>query len=58
MPAGGGPTVRIAELPFRGFRADVVPGGDATRDGQRFVLAIPDTRSDVWMIDNFDSDGQ
>lgn len=51
VPADGGEVTTIAVLPF----AEV--GGVAiTPDGRQIVCAVYTSRSDVWIVDNFDPD--
>ena len=55
MPARGGPAVATMKLPFK--EVNVVEGGnDVAPDGRSFVFSVPDSRSDAWLIENFDPD--
>jgi hypothetical protein len=45
----------VIKLPFK--EVNVADGGnDVSPDGHRFVFAVSDTRSDAWLIENFDPD--
>jgi eukaryotic-like serine/threonine-protein kinase len=52
-PARGGPAVEVVELPFK---ETTWGGGDVSRDGRRFVFSVVDSRSDAWIVENFDPD--
>jgi Tol biopolymer transport system component len=57
IPARGGPAVEVAKLPFK--EVNIADGGnDVSSDGRRFVFSVPDTRSDTWLVENFDPDRQ
>jgi Tol biopolymer transport system component len=52
VPATGGQVTTTVTLPF-----PEVGGVSMTPDGRRFVCAVYTSRSDVWVVDNFDPDG-
>ncbi len=57
VPVPRGPAVEVAKLPLK--EVDRLPeGGDVTRDGRRFVFSVPETRSDAWIVENFDPELQ
>jgi Tol biopolymer transport system component/DNA-binding winged helix-turn-helix (wHTH) protein len=51
VPAAGGNVTTVAVLPF-----SEVGGVSMTPDGRRFVCAVYSSRSDVWVVDDFDPD--
>jgi WD40 repeat protein len=50
LPVSGGPPETIVSLPF-----DEVGSVAAFPDGRRFVASVYSSRSDIWVVDNFDS---
>jgi hypothetical protein len=48
----GGEVKTIASLPF-----EEIGGVSMTPDGRRFVYTVYSSRSDVWVVDNFDGSG-
>jgi Tol biopolymer transport system component len=51
IPASGGEARMLAELPWPTDSLNCT-----TRDGRRFVCAVPQSSSDVWIAQHFDSD--
>ena len=49
VPVGGGAPQTLLRLPF-----EEVGGVAMFPDGQRFVASVYSSRSDVWVVDNFD----
>jgi hypothetical protein len=49
VPLNGGDVQTVAALPFEEFGSVAM-----TPDGRRFVLTVYSSRSDVWVVDNFD----
>jgi len=49
VSANGGDVTTVAALPF-----EEVGSVSMTPDGRRFVLTVYSSRSDVWVVDNFD----
>lgn len=49
VPLNGGDVTTVASLPF-----DEIGGVSMTPDGRRFVYTVYSSRSDVWVVDNFD----
>jgi Tol biopolymer transport system component/DNA-binding winged helix-turn-helix (wHTH) protein len=49
VPVRGGDVVTVVALPF-----DEIGGVSVTPDGRRFVCAVYSSRSDVWVVDDFD----
>jgi hypothetical protein len=49
VPVNGGTMQKIADLPF-----EEVGSVAMAPDGRRFVATIYSSRSDVWVVDNFD----
>jgi Tol biopolymer transport system component/DNA-binding winged helix-turn-helix (wHTH) protein len=49
VPVNGGPPETLVRLPF-----DEVGGIAMFPDGRRFVMSVYSSRSDVWIVDNFD----
>jgi len=52
IQAGGGDARTIMTLPVR--ENQTIAGASITPDGRRVVFAVRESRSDVWIIDNFD----
>lgn len=50
LPVNGVGVKTVAVLPF-----DEIGSVDMTPDGRRFVCAVYSSRSDVWVVDNFDA---
>jgi Tol biopolymer transport system component/DNA-binding winged helix-turn-helix (wHTH) protein len=50
VPVAGGNAETVAVLPF-----EEIGGVSVTPDGRGFVCAVYSSRSDVWIVDNFDS---
>jgi Tol biopolymer transport system component/DNA-binding winged helix-turn-helix (wHTH) protein len=50
VPVGGGNAKTVAAIPF-----DEIGGVSMTSDGRRFVFPVYSSRSDVWVVDNFDA---
>jgi Tol biopolymer transport system component len=50
VPANGGGGKTVTVLPF-----DEIGSADMTPDGRRVVCAVYSSRSDVWVVDNFDA---
>ena len=48
IPVNGGQPKTIASLPSE------IGGVSMTPDGRRFVYTVYSSRSDVWVVDNFD----
>ena len=53
VPATGGEIDTVVTLPF-----DDVASIAMTSDGRRFVCAVGEQQSDIWLVENFDSDQQ
>jgi Tol biopolymer transport system component/DNA-binding winged helix-turn-helix (wHTH) protein len=49
VPAGGGNAETVMALPF-----EEIGGVSMTPDGRTFVCVVYSSRSDVWVVDNFD----
>jgi Tol biopolymer transport system component len=49
VPLNGGKVRTVASLPF-----EEIGGVSMTPDGRRFVFTVYSSRSDVWVVDNFD----
>ena len=49
VPTAGGKPEFLMEIPFEDALI-----GDITSDGKRLVVAVRETTSDLWLIDNFD----
>lgn len=49
VPLDGGEVHTVANLPF-----EEIGGVAMASDGRRFVVTVYSSRSDVWMVDNFD----
>jgi len=49
VPLNGGDAETVAALPFEEIGSVAM-----TPDGGRFVLTVYSSRSDVWVVDNFD----
>jgi len=49
VPLNGGEVKTVAALPF-----EEIGGVSMTLDGRRFVFPVYSSRSDVWVVDNFD----
>ena len=49
VPVNGGTVTTVATLPLR-----EIGGVSMTPDGRRFVYTLYSSRSDVWVVDNFD----
>ena len=49
VPVDGGASTTIASLPFK-----EIGSVSMTPDGRRFVFTVYSSRSDVWVVDNFD----
>ena len=45
----GGAVDTVAHLPF-----DRVSGLDLARDGKTVLAVVPETKADVWLVENFD----
>jgi Tol biopolymer transport system component/DNA-binding winged helix-turn-helix (wHTH) protein len=50
IPLNGGPLSTVVELPF-----DEVGGVAVFPDGRRFVVSVYSSRSDIWIVENFDA---
>jgi Tol biopolymer transport system component len=50
VPVNGGEAKAVTLLPF-----DEIGGVSMTPDGRRLVCAVYSSRSDVWVVDNFDA---
>jgi hypothetical protein len=50
VPATGGPPEVLLSLPF-----DEIGGIAMFPDGRRFVASVYSSRSDVWVVDDFDA---
>ena len=48
IPSGGGDPETVAT--FRGEIEDAV----VTQDGKRFVVNVSESKSDIWLVENFD----
>jgi hypothetical protein len=48
IPAAGGPRHTVFTAPEDIASASVSP------DGKKFVYSVSETKSDVWIVDNFD----
>jgi len=49
VPVNGGDVETVADLPF-----DEIGGVAMAPDGRRFIVTVYSSRSDVWVVDNFD----
>jgi Tol biopolymer transport system component len=49
VPVDGGEVTTVASVPF-----EEIGGVSMTPDGRRFVFTVYSSRSDVWVVDNFD----
>jgi hypothetical protein len=49
VPLNGGVVETVAALPFEEIGSVAM-----TPDGRRFILTVYSSRSDVWVVDNFD----
>lgn len=49
VPVNGGDVQTVADIPF-----DEIGGVAMAPDGRRFIIAVYSSRSDVWVVDNFD----
>jgi hypothetical protein len=49
VPVNGGDVQTVADLPF-----DEIGGVAMAPDGRRFIVTVYSSRSDVWVVDNFD----
>jgi Tol biopolymer transport system component len=49
VPVDGGEVTTVASLPF-----EEIGSVSMTPDGRRFVFTVYSSRSDVWVVDNFD----
>ena len=49
IPAGGGAPHTILTAP-----AEILVGGSTSADGKKLAYTVMDTKSDVWIVDNFD----
>ena len=49
VPVNGGAVQNIADLPFEEIGSVAM-----APDGRRFVATVYSSRSDVWVVDNFD----
>jgi Tol biopolymer transport system component/DNA-binding winged helix-turn-helix (wHTH) protein len=49
VPANGGDGKTVMSLPFEEFGSVAM-----TPDGKRFIVTVYSSRSDVWLVDNFD----
>lgn len=49
VPVNGGPAKSVLTLPF-----EEIGGISMTPDGRRFVCAVYSSRSDIWVVDDFD----
>jgi len=45
----GGPATTVAVLPF-----EEIGGVTMTPDGRKFICAVYSSRSDIWVVDDFD----
>jgi Tol biopolymer transport system component/DNA-binding winged helix-turn-helix (wHTH) protein len=52
IPLNGEDVQTVASLPF-----EEIGGVSMTPDGRRFVYTVYSSRSDVWVVDNFDTSG-
>jgi Tol biopolymer transport system component len=52
VPVSGGDAKSLGESSFEGTVVDY----SMTPDGKRFVFAVSETQSDVWLVENFDPD--
>ena len=50
VPVNGDPVKTVVKVPF-----EEIGGVSMTPDGRRFVCAVYTSRSDVWVVDNFDA---
>jgi hypothetical protein len=50
IPVDGGPAATVLNLPF-----DEVGGVAMFPDARRFVVSVYSSRSDVWVVENFDA---
>ena len=48
-PAGGGAPHTVFTIP-----EDIRPTASVSADGRKFVLSVHETKSDVWIVENFD----
>ena len=49
VPVNGGAVRTVADLPFEEIGSVAM-----APDGRRFVVTVYSSRSDVWVVDNFD----
>ena len=49
VPVDGGPVKTVAAIPF-----EEIGGVSMTPDARTFVFPVYSSRSDVWVVDNFD----
>ncbi len=48
VPVGGGAPRTVFTAP------EDISGASVTAEGKKFVYSVAETRSDVWIVDNFD----